>query len=96
MINLTIKNFSDASDLQKYFKEYGAGETYSYEGFKALYDLFEDCPPDTIIDVVEICGQFDEFPTIQDAVHDLGFENEMDMRDNCLVIESYGIVLVGQ
>ena len=96
MANLTIKNFSDASDLQKYFKEYGAGETYSYEGFKTLYDLFEDCPLDTIIDVAEICRQFSEYPTIQDAMEDLGFENEMDMRDNCLVIESYGIVLVYQ
>lgn len=96
MVNLTIKNFSDASDLQKYFKEHGAGETYSYEGFKVLYDLFEDCPPDTIIDVVGICRQFSEYPTIQDAIEDLGYENEMDMRDNCLVIESYGIVLVYQ
>ena len=96
MINRTIKNFSDASDLQKYFEAYGEGGTYSYEGFKALYDLFEDCPPDTIIDVVEICRQFSEYPTIQDAMEDLGFENEMDIRDNCLVIECYGIVLVCQ
>ena len=95
MVNLTIKNFSDASDLQKYFEAY-AGGAYSYEGFKVLYDLFNDCAPDTIIDVVGIWSQFDEYPTIQDAIEDLGFENEMDMRDNCLVIESYGIVLVGQ
>ena len=96
MVNLTIKNFSDASDLQKYFEAYGAGGTYSYEGFKALYDLFNDCAPDTIIDVVGIWGQFSEYPTMQDAMEDLGFENEMDMRDNCMVIESYGIILVGQ
>lgn len=96
MVNLTIKNFSDASDLQKYLEEYGAGGAYSYEGIKALYDLFNDCAPDTIIDAAGIWSQFDEYPTIQDAVHDLGFENEMDMRENCLVIESYGIVLVGQ
>ena len=96
MVNLTIKNFSDASDLQKYFELHGAGEIFSYEGFKALYDLFNDCAPDTIIDIVGIWGQFNEYPTMQDAMGDLGFENEMDMRDNCLVIESYGIVLVGQ
>lgn len=61
-LTTTIDN---SYELQKLFEEYGRGNSFSYEGYQALFDyldnLSDDIGEDIHLDVIGLCGDFTEY-----------------------------------
>lgn len=58
---MLVKTILSATDLEREFKEMDR-DYYSIEGYQALINLFEetDCGQPTELDVIAICGDFNE------------------------------------
>lgn len=52
-------------ELQKLFEDYGRGNSFSNEAYDALFDyldrLSDDIGEDVHVDVIGLCGDFDEY-----------------------------------
>lgn len=57
---MLVKTIYDAATLQKEFISMNR-DYFSYEGYEALIELFEECSPQPVeLDVIAICCEFNE------------------------------------
>lgn len=47
-------------DFRQAFHNMGRGEQFSYEALELIYDFFEENSPDSELDVIAICCEFEE------------------------------------
>ena len=48
------------SQFRDEFRKAGRQDQFSYEGLGLLFDYFEECDPDTELDVIAICCEYSE------------------------------------
>lgn len=95
MQHLTIKNFSNPEELRDYFEKYGRGDNFTLDQFEIMFDHLNECSPDFEIDVIGLCCDFSGYESIEDAVKDLGYEDEDELESNCGVLTGRnGCVLI--
>jgi len=87
-----MKNTVTLNDFKDAFKDHDRQDSFSYEGFEALFDSLEeyekDCDIEIELDIVAIDCEYTEyenFEELQDVYDDI--ENMDDLRDNTIVIE---------
>ena len=72
--NVTQYDFTEA------FRGMGRGDSFSYEGRKALYDYLiqyeEDCGEEIELDVIGLCCDYSEYGTALEAAKEYGFKLE--------------------
>lgn len=56
---MLVKKIYDASDLMEEFKSMNR-DYFSYEGYQALIDMFDEYPEPVELDVIAICCEFNE------------------------------------
>lgn len=78
MIYQTIDNASQFRDAFPTDRQ----KSYSYEGFNALYDYFEDMGEDMELDAIAICCEFSEYPSALECISDCGYDFEADETDS--------------
>ena len=70
--NVSEYEFCDA------FRDMGRGDSFSYEGLKALYDHLlqyeEDTGEEIELDVISLCCDYSEYDTALEAAQEYGFE----------------------
>lgn len=86
MQHLTPKNFSNVDEFRDYFVKYGRGDNFNYEQFEILFNHLNDCCPDDEIDVIGICCDCSGYDSIEEAIEDLGYEDERDLERNCGIL----------
>lgn len=96
MINLTINNFSSAAELHDLFKAYDRGDNFTLGQMEAIYNLYKEVAPDTIIDVIGICCEFTGYDSIESALEAYGYESKRELENNVLVlyVEDTGEVVI--
>ena len=104
-----MKQTVSKHDFREAFKTMGRNDSFSYEGFGALYDYLTDMEDDTgedmELDVIGICCDFSEHDNARACVKDLGYDdfdgdNEEDainyLNENTTVIVfNSGIIIAG-
>ena len=61
-------------DFEKAFIDHGRGNSFSYDGLKALFEHLEECGGDDMeLDVVEIDCEFCEYESAVKCVEDCGY-----------------------
>jgi len=82
--NVNFGMFVDA------FHSAGRGEQFSYDGLDALYrhltELEGDSGEELELDVIALCGEYDEYGSIDEALANYGFENLSEIEAHTLVI----------
>lgn len=58
---MLVKRIETASDLAEEFKAMGRESYFSYEGYEALVDMFNEYMGDVDLDVIAICCDYDEY-----------------------------------
>lgn len=62
------------------FTELNRESSFSYEGKKAIFEYMESYELETgeaqELDIIALCGEFDEYPTAKEAAEIYGFEPE--------------------
>ena len=83
-------------DFYDAFRRMGRSDSFSYSGYKALYEYLVELEDDTGIefelDVIEICGEYSEYATALEAAQEYGYDSEeIDclewLRDRTTTIE---------
>ena len=99
---ITFCGFTDA------FRDAGRADDFSYDALRALYEFFEAEDPDYELDVVEISGDWTEYPDAIEAAIEMSSwvpdpdddvedseEDALDyLRNQTIVIEFNGGLLV--
>lgn len=85
MKNLTIDNFDNAEELRDYFKRYDRDKNFTLGQFEMMFEFLTNCYPNTVLDVIGLCCEFSGYDNIEDAIDDLGYEDEDDLENNCCV-----------
>lgn len=62
-------------------------EQFTYAGLNALFDYFDDCQPDTELDVIEICCDFCQYDSIEDACSAYDLKDREELEHNTIVID---------
>lgn len=81
-----MKKTINVNDLCNEFKDYGR-DYYSYEGYEALLDYYDEIDPDMELDVIAICGDCTEYGkgaacSISDMIADYGCLINDDIEDD--------------
>ena len=80
------------------FKDAGRADSFSYEAQKALFNFYDelddDCGNETELDVVAICGDWDEYPDQDTALVLLDFPDWDTLQDSHYIIEFDGGFLI--
>jgi hypothetical protein len=69
-------SIDSASEFRNQFIAYNR-DNFSCQGYELLFDYFEDCDPDMVLDVISICCDFTE-ENWQDIADNFGIEYEND------------------
>ena len=79
---MLVKKIYDATDLQQEFISMNR-DYYSYEGYEALIELFEECSPEAPqeLDVIAICCEFTE-ATPEDIASDYSFSYDPEATED--------------
>lgn len=80
---MLVKTIYDAATLQNEFISMNR-DYFSYEGYKALIELFEECSPQHVeLDVIAICCEFNE-ATPEDIANDYSniFEYDPELTED--------------
>ena len=64
---------------------------YTTYGYDAMFEYLEDVMPDYELDVIELCGWFTEYATLEDIQQDYNVKSIEDLEENTtvLVLEDY-------
>lgn len=72
-----VTTIDNAYQLQQLFNEYDRGDQFSYEGYKALFDYFNQLSysmdKDYYLDVVGICCDFTEYGDWAEVYEQYGY-----------------------
>lgn len=82
------------SQFAEAFVGMGRGDQFSYEALEALFEHYNELS-DYELDVIEICCDWTEYGSQDEACEELGMEDLDELNDNHSIIElSNGGVLV--
>lgn len=74
---MLVTTIDNAYQLEELFKEYGREDHFSYYGFQALYDYFDqysdDIGEDFKIDVIAICCDFTEYASWEELYNNYSY-----------------------
>lgn len=91
----------NGDELRHEFQGYGRGEQFSRWGFDALFkfldDFSEDTGEDIQLDVIEICCEWSEYDSVEEACEQYGdhIQTLDDLSDHThtLLLDSGGVVI---
>ena len=87
---MIIKTIDTVSELQNEFISYDR-DYYTYEGYQAILDYFEDFGDTYELDVIAICCDFNE-STIEDIRNDYNIDDDTEvidyLNDNTYAVET--------
>ena len=74
---MLVTTIDNAYQLEKLFRECGREDSFSHEGFKALYDYleeFSECTgEDFKVDVIALCCDFTEYESWEEIYNDYSY-----------------------
>jgi hypothetical protein len=68
-------SIDNASEFRNQFVAYNR-DNFTHEAYELLFDYFEDCDPDMVLDVFSICCDYAE-----DTVEDIARNYSIDLND---------------
>ena len=68
-------SIDNASEFRNQFIAYNR-DYFTCQGYELLFDYFEDCDPDMVLDVIAICCEYTE-----DTVADIARNYSIDLSD---------------
>jgi len=102
-----MKQTITESEFIDSFGRMGRGNYFSYEGRRALFEFltdYEDSTGEEIeLDVISLCGDFEEYESALDAAEDYGWDTDDEeteagalefLRDNTTVINGDGFIII--
>lgn len=82
-------NFTDFCDA---FKQHDRGDSFSYAGLKVLFDAFAELEKSTgtemELDVVAICCEWTEYPSMTEALDEYELEFIEELLDSTIVLQT--------
>ena len=86
-----MKQSVDLHQFRDAFRDYDRQDTFSYEGYEALFDWIEgydECSDiDTELDVIALCCDFTEYEDLEELQGNYNdIESMDDLQDNTIVI----------
>jgi hypothetical protein len=85
-MKLSIDN---ASEFRNQFIAYNR-DNFTHEAYELLFDYFEDCDPDMVLDVISICCDYNESDAQTIATeYNIVEANGMDDDDTRQVVRQY-------
>jgi hypothetical protein len=92
MIITQFVNHSHA--FQRAFIDYGRGDTFTPEGYDALFDYIEDAyGEDYELDVIELCGAYTEYDCLHDYYEAYSNSSRDDCDDHVVAVTRLGTIL---
>ena len=87
-----MKNTVSLYDFREAFRQYDRQNTFSYEGYQALFDELEqyeeDCNQEIELDIVALCCEYTEYKNLKELQGNYWDIKSMeDLRDHTIVIE---------
>jgi hypothetical protein len=78
-----------ASEFRNQFVAYNR-DNFTHEAYELLFDYFEDCDPDMVLDVISICCDYNESDAQTIAAdYNIVEANGMDEDDTRQVVRQY-------
>lgn len=71
---MLVRTINGAWELQKEFEKMGRGKSFTRYDLMAQY--YEDIDESVELDVIALCGEWNEFETIEDYNNDYGTDYE--------------------
>lgn len=72
-------------ELQKLFEDYGRGKSFSNEAYDALFDYLDqfsnDSGEDVRVDVIGLCGDFNEYDSLEDLYNNYSYSYDSSEPD---------------
>lgn len=62
-------------------------DNFTYSGLEALFDYLDDCQPDIELDVIEICCDFCQYDTVEEACAAYDLKDREELEYNTIVID---------
>lgn len=62
-------------------------DNFTYSGLEALFDYLDDCQPDIELDVIEICCDFCQYDTVEEACSAYDLKDREELEYNTIVID---------
>ena len=59
----------DVNGFRQAFEDMGRREQFSYEALGVLFEHYEECFPDSELDVIAICCDWTEYESIEELQH---------------------------
>jgi hypothetical protein len=82
-------SIDSASEFRNQFIAYNR-DNFSCQGYELLFDYFEDCDPDMVLDVISICCDYNESDAQTIAIdYNIVEANGMDEDDIQKVVRQY-------
>ena len=82
-------SIDNASEFRNQFVAYNR-DNFSHEAYELLFDYFEDCDPDMVLDVISICCDYNESDAQTIAAdYNIVEANGMDEDDTRQVVRQY-------
>ena len=82
-------SIDNASEFRNQFVAYNR-DNFTHEAYELLFDYFEDCDPDMVLDVISICCDYNESDAQTIAAdYNIVEANGMDEDDTRQVVRQY-------
>jgi len=66
------------------FRSMERGENFTYEGLELLFNHLEE--EDLELDMVQICTDWNEYPTLEEAMEELNYDSIKELKRNHFVL----------
>jgi hypothetical protein len=84
MIKITTE-ICDGNDLQNEFRKYDRHNSFTSEGFNALFDLLNDLGEDYELDVIGVCCDFSQ-DDLESVLKNYSLGSFEELQDNTIAI----------
>jgi len=82
--------------FQQAFKQAGRGDQFSYHGLIVLYNWLEEIDGDYDLDVVELCGDYNEYDNLEELqknYKDIESMEDLEARTVVLMIDNDSFII---
>ena len=84
MIKIT-RTIDSGSDLRREFQDYNRGNSFTEEGFDALFDLLNEFGEDFELDVIGVDCDFSE-DSLENVLNNYSLESFEELSDNTIAV----------